>query len=76
MRSTNSVRSPKLAGTGTRDSKNAEISLGDTLRKAKRDLFFTRCVYGILIVLIVTALVALYLLGYVDMLIDWFYSLM
>ena len=76
MKSTNSVRSPKLAVSSTQSTKDAELSLGDTLRRAKRDLFFTRCVYAIVIVLTVTALVAMYLLGYVDLAVDWFYSLM
>ena len=53
-----------------------ELSLGDTLRKAKKDLFFTRCVYGILILLVLIAACVLYYLGYIDMLVDWFYSLM
>ncbi|MBP5261666.1 MAG: hypothetical protein J6Z43_06035 [Clostridiales bacterium] len=76
MKSSNSVRSPKLAASGFQSTKTADLSLGDTLRKAKRDLFFTRCIYAILIVLLVTALVAMYLLGYADLAMDWFYSLM
>ena len=52
------------------------MSLGDTLRKAKKDLFFTRCVYGILFIFIAAAIFALFYFGYIDMLIDWFYSLM
>ena len=76
MRTNSSVRSPKLAGSAVRSGKDADMSLGDTLRKAKKDLFFRRCVYGILFVLVITAIAALFYLGYVDMLVDWFYSLM
>lgn len=76
MRSNSSVRSPKLAGSAARNGRDADMSLGDTLRKAKKDLFFTRCVYGILLVLVITAIAALFYLGYIDMLVDWFYSLM
>ncbi len=76
MKTNSTVRSPKLAGSAVRSSKVAEMSLGDTLRKAKKDLFFTRCVYGILFIFIAAAIFALFYFGYIDMLIDWFYSLM
>ena len=76
MKSTNTVRSPKLLSSGTSSDRTKDLSLGDTLRRAKKDLFFMRCVYGILAVLAITAVVVLFYLGYVDLLVDWFYSLM
>ena len=76
MKSNTSVRSPKLAGSTGRNSHDSDMSLGDTLRKAKKDLFFARCIYGILIVLLITSIVVLFAFGYIDKLVDWFYSLM
>lgn len=73
---TNSVRSPKLASSGFNAGQTTDLSLGDTLRKAKKDLFFTRCVYAILVVLIIMAVLAAIYLGYADMLVDWFFSLL
>ena len=76
MKSTNSVRSPKIAASGFGSSRTMDMSLGDILRKAKKDLFFARCVYCMMAIMIVTAVVALFLLGYVDMLVDWFLELL
>ncbi|MCR5059518.1 MAG: hypothetical protein K6A80_00645 [Saccharofermentans sp.] len=76
MRTTNSVRSPKLASSGFNAGQTSDLSLGDVLRKAKKDLFFTRCVYAILVVMIITAIAAAVYFGYADMLVDWFFSLM
>ncbi|SCW27323.1 hypothetical protein SAMN02910456_00221 [Ruminococcaceae bacterium YRB3002] len=76
MRSTNNVRSPNLLSSGAGSDKTKDLSLGDTLRKAKKDLFFTRCVYGMIAVMAVTAVFFMFYLGYVDLLVEWFYSLM
>lgn len=76
MKSSNSVRSPQLMGSGASNSKYADASIGDKLRKAKKDLFFSRCIYGILITLFVTAVVAAFVLGYAEPLVDWFNSLL
>ena len=50
MRSNSSVRRPALANSNTSGIK-VDVSIGDKLRKAKKDLFFSRCVCGILLVL-------------------------
>ena len=63
-------------GSGAANSKDADTSIGDRLRKAKKDLFFSRCIYGILLTLLVTAVVAVIVLGYADPLLDWFNSLL
>ena len=76
MKSSNSVRSPQLMGSGAANSKDADTSIGDRLRKAKKDLFFSRCIYGILLTLLVTAVGAVIVLGYADPLLDWFNSLL
>ena len=74
MKNNSSVRSPKLAGSAVRN--NADLSLGDTLRKAKKDLFFARCIYGMLFVLLVTGIVLFFVFGYAEDIVDWFYSIM
>jgi len=74
LKNNSSVRSPKLAGSAVRT--NADLSLGDTLRKAKKDLFFARCIYGMLFVLLVTGIVLFFVFGYAEDIVDWFYSIM
>lgn len=76
MKSNNSVRRPQLAHSSITTDKSQVLSIGDTLRKAKSDLFFARCVYGILIVLVIIAIACAIILGYADKVIDKFYALM
>ena len=71
MKTNSTVRSPKLAGSAVRSSKAAEMSLGDTLRKAKKDLFFSRCLIAILIVLLITTATVLIYLGYAQLLFNY-----
>lgn len=66
-----SVRRPALANsTINKSSSNAVTSVGDVLRKAKKDLFFNRCIFGIIIVLLITCIICAFLLGYVGDLTD------
>ena len=65
-----------MAHSSVKKDKNADMSVGDVIRKAKKDLFFKRCLYGIMLVLIVTLIAAAFILGYADSLIERFFSLM
>ncbi|MBR2597786.1 MAG: hypothetical protein IKE09_04470 [Clostridiales bacterium] len=64
MKHDNSVRRPSLANSKITTDKTASLSIGDSLRKAKTNLIFTRLFLGILAVLVLTAVfIALYM-GY------------
>lgn len=64
MKHDNSVRRPSLANSKITTDKTASLSIGDSLRKAKTNLIFTRLFLGILAVLALTAaFIALYM-GY------------
>jgi len=64
----NQVRRPELANSAILTDKNSALSIGDTLRKAKKDLFFSRCLIAILIVLLITTAAVLIYLGYANVL--------
>jgi len=60
----NSVRRPSLANSKINTDKSASLSIGDSLRKAKTNLIFSRLLLGILVILLITvAFVAVYM-GY------------
>ena len=69
LKSSSSVRRPSLVDSRTGGNAN-EASVGETLRKAKRDLFFRRCLLAIFLVLIITFVVAMFTLGYAGLLAD------
>ena len=62
MKSNSTVRRPSLVDSG--NGSNSES-------KAKRDLFFRRCLVGIFLVLVITVVAALFILGYVSDFIDF-----
>ena len=64
MKHENTVRTPSLANSRINLDSDANLSIGDTLRKAKKNLFFSRCLMGIMAVLILTILFAIFVLGY------------
>ena len=74
MRSNSSVRRPALANSNTSGIQD-DVSIGEKLRKAKKDLFFSRCVCGILLVLLVTAIACAFLLGYVSEFVDYLFAI-
>lgn len=76
MRSSSSVRKPALAHSEISGDKDNQLSIGAVMRKAKKDLFLRRVVYGILLVLLLTFIVYVITLGYAEDLIDRFFSLM
>jgi len=59
----NTVRTPSLANSRINTDSTANLSIGDTLRKAKKNLFFSRCLMGIMAVLILTILFVLFFTG-------------
>ena len=64
MKHDNSVRRPSLANSKINTDKSATLSNGDSLRKAKTNLIFSRLLLGILVILLITvAFVAVYM-GY------------
>lgn len=71
MRHDNSVRRPSLANSKITTDKTASLSIGDSLRKAKTNLVFSRLLLGILIVLAVTAFFVAAYMGYTDPLRDY-----
>ena len=64
MKHDNSVRRPSLANSKLNTDKTASLSIGDSLRKAKTNLIFTRLFLGILAVLALTAVFILIYMGY------------
>jgi len=76
LKNNTSVRKPSLAYSNSGRKLGSELSVGDTLRKAKRNLFARRCILAILAVSLITAVVAAIVLGYADGLIDSFYGMM
>lgn len=73
MKNNTSVRRPALANSGKKDD---DRSVGDVLRKAKKELLIRRIVYGVLLFLLVAAVYVLIRLGLVDRFVDIFYSML
>ncbi len=71
MKHNNQVRRPELANSAILTDRNSALSIGDTLRKAKSDLFFSRCLIAILIVLLITTAAVMIYLGYVQQLFNF-----
>ncbi len=77
MKSNSSVRTPAIAHSNVRKSDDATVvPVGTVLRRAQRDLFFRRCLYAMFIILLVTAIAYFAIMGYIDILLDKFYSLL
>ena len=69
MKSGSQVRRPSLVNS-TKKSEKKSKSVGDVLRKAKRDLFFGRCLIGILIAVLVVLVALLIYSGVLSELVD------
>jgi hypothetical protein len=67
----NTVRTPSLANSRINTDSTANLSIGDTLRKAKKNLFFSRCLMGMLAVLIVTILFVIFFMGFGKYFLDY-----
>lgn len=64
MKHDNSVRRPSLANSKINTDKSAQLSIGDSLRKAKTNLIFSRLLVGILLIMAVTLLFIAIYMGY------------
>ncbi len=71
MKRENAVRRPSLASSMINNDNGSNLSIGDTLRKAKTNLFFSRCLVGILAVVVVTIIFVAFYTGYAAPLIDF-----
>jgi hypothetical protein len=67
----NTVRTPSLANSRINTDSTANLSIGDTLRKAKKNLFFSRCLMGMLAVLILTILFVVFFMGFGKYFLDY-----
>ena len=64
LRHDNSVRRPSLANSKINTDKTASLSIGDSLRKAKTNLIFSRLLLGILVILFFTVVFVAVYMGY------------
>lgn len=64
LRHDNSVRRPSLANSKINTDKTASLSIGDSLRKAKTNLIFSRLLLGILVILFITVVFVAVYMGY------------
>ena len=71
MKHENAVRRPSLASSRIITDNGSNLSIGDTLRKAKTNLFFSRCLVGILAVVIITIVFVAFYTGYAAPLFDY-----
>ena len=76
VRSSSSVRKPALAHSEISGDKDNQLSIGAVMRKAQRELFLRRVVYGMLIALLIAFIGYIITLGYAEDLVDRFFSLM
>ena len=75
MKNKINIRRPSLA-KGTTGNKHGEaLPVGDVLRKAKKDLLLSRCLYGVIAALVIAIIVFAVINGYLDSLVDSFFSL-
>ena len=71
MKHENTVRTPSLANSRINTDSAANLSIGDTLRRAKKNLFFSRCLIGIVAILILTMLFVAIFTGYAGTFLDY-----
>ena len=71
MRHDNNVRRPSLANSKITTDKTTSLSIGDSLRRAKTNLIFSRMLLGILIVIVITAFFVAVYMGYAQPLWDY-----
>lgn len=77
LKTSSNVRRPSLVDVASKKSINEEsMSIGEVLRKAKKDLFFSRCLLVIFLVLLATGVVLLFVNGYAETWFDTLISMM
>ncbi|MCR5286973.1 MAG: hypothetical protein K6D93_03395 [Saccharofermentans sp.] len=60
-----------MANSRINTDSTANLSIGDTLRRAKKNLFFSRCLIGIVAILILTVLFVAFFTGYAGTFLDY-----
>ncbi len=76
VRSNSSVRKPALAHSDISDKASASVGIGEVMKKAQKELVFKRITYVILALLLITFIAYAVVMGYAEMLVDRFFSLM
>lgn len=71
MKHENAVRRPSLASSRIITDNGSNLSIGDTLRKAKTNLFFSRCLVAMLVVIVITVVFIAFYMGYAAPLFDF-----
>ena len=71
LRHNNSVRRPSLANSKITTDRTSSLSIGDSLRKAKTNLIFSRLLTGILLMLALTVIFVAVYLGYANPIWDY-----
>ncbi|MBP3811362.1 MAG: hypothetical protein ILA15_11750 [Clostridiales bacterium] len=69
------VRRPSIAVSSVSSSIEGKESVGDVLRKAKKELIFKRICIGMFLIVLATLIVYLCVSGYIPDLIDGFFAL-
>lgn len=69
------VRRPSIAVSSVSSSIEGKESVGDVLRKARKELIFKRICIGMVLIVLVTLIVYLCVSGYIPDLIDAFFAL-
>ena len=64
LRHDNNVRRPSLANSKITTDKTTSLSIGDSLRRARANLIFSRLLLGILIVVAITGFFVAVYMGY------------
>ena len=69
------IRRPSIAVSSVSSSIEGKESVGDVLRKAKKELIFKRICIGMVLIVLATLIVYLCVSGYIPDLIDGFFAL-
>ena len=75
MAMSGNVRRPSIAVSSVSSSIEGKESVGDVLRKAKKELIFKRICIGMVLIVLATLIVYLCVSGYIPDLIDGFFAL-
>lgn|GEM_PF-625440 len=71
MKKNNAVRRPQLAHSSIKTDKKSDLSIGDTMRKAQKNLLVSRIVTAVLIVLVVALIAVFAYLGYFSGIVEY-----
>ncbi|MCQ2527541.1 MAG: hypothetical protein MJ108_00310 [Saccharofermentans sp.] len=71
-----SVRRPDIGNTSAEGINNADMSIGDIMRAAKKNLILTRVLYALLLLIILALFIYAIVTGFAADCLDKFFSLM